>query len=228
MDDAQREMNTGLKIFYDVDASSHISKTPMNSNIPLLSKSSEKLVGFVVRNQDMIGLTFFCGICSLILRDPVQLLCSHRQCKSCVESSDGTYHPNPSCESCGDSFDSVNSLVLHQQNECDKKLVACSLKDFGCFEPIERVHMQDHYLSERHQNAIVGNIIINDTSGTELNRFSSMASMSMNTNDDIYILDNKLACLTKWAAEVETGSMVTDRGAFIYYYNGYMGMFVKS
>jgi hypothetical protein len=48
--------------------------------------SSRPIVGFDAKNKNIIDWAFLCRICSLILRDPVQLSCGHRQCKSCVES----------------------------------------------------------------------------------------------------------------------------------------------
>jgi len=48
--------------------------------------SSRWMVGFDARNKDVINSMYFCRICFLILRDPVQLDCGHRQCKSCVDA----------------------------------------------------------------------------------------------------------------------------------------------
>ncbi|CAF1570730.1 unnamed protein product, partial [Adineta ricciae] len=157
------------------DAVSDVSKLSTNANIYLQPKSTEKLVGFAVRNKAAIGLIFFCSICSLLLRDPVQLGCSHRFCKSCVESVDGetircthchtevpkkTTHLEEShsdllCESCGERFTSANSIVLHKQNDCEKTIVACPLKEFGCSDRVERAHIHEHYLTQQHQNAIL-------------------------------------------------------------------------
>ncbi|CAF1072929.1 unnamed protein product [Adineta ricciae] len=190
----------------DADAVSDVSRLSIDANIRLLPKSTEKLVGFAVRNKAAIGLIFFCGICSLLLRDPVQLTCSHRFCKSCVEPVDGETircthchtevpketvfsdkgfkndmsgleiecyhcdwqgiykdyethleenHSDILCESCGERFTSANSLVLHEQNDCEKTIVACPLKEFGCSDRVERAHIHDHYLTQQHQNAIL-------------------------------------------------------------------------
>jgi len=44
------------------------------------------MVGFDARNKDAITLLYLCPACHLIFREPVQLACGHRQCKSCAES----------------------------------------------------------------------------------------------------------------------------------------------
>jgi hypothetical protein len=41
-------------------------------------------------------------------------------------------HPNPPCEYCGRTFDSVNNLDRHKLHDCDKITVACALKEYGC------------------------------------------------------------------------------------------------
>ncbi|UJR22218.1 hypothetical protein I4U23_025282, partial [Adineta vaga] len=54
----------------------------------LVSCSSDsKMLGFKAKNLENIDQQYKCKICSRILRNPVQLKCGHRQCKSCVEYS---------------------------------------------------------------------------------------------------------------------------------------------
>ena len=43
------------------------------------------MLGFNAKNLSSIDPQYKCRICSRILRNPVQLNCGHRQCKSCVE-----------------------------------------------------------------------------------------------------------------------------------------------
>ncbi|CAF1143767.1 unnamed protein product [Rotaria sordida] len=133
------------------------------------------MIGFDSKNKGFIGLAFLCQICNLILRDPVQLVCGHRQCKSCVESIEGekivcpecqeetpkkedhlqTSHPNPSCEYCGMTCNSTNDLGIHKLNYCDKITICCALKDYGCSTSVIRVQMSEHYRTEQHQIAII-------------------------------------------------------------------------
>lgn len=47
------------------------------------------MVGFDAKNKDIINLLYLCPVCNLILREPVQFECGHRQCKTCTESIDG-------------------------------------------------------------------------------------------------------------------------------------------
>lgn len=41
--------------------------------------------GFAIQNIDTSVINFLCQICSLLLRDPMQLVCGHRCCKSCIQ-----------------------------------------------------------------------------------------------------------------------------------------------
>ncbi|CAF2637479.1 unnamed protein product [Rotaria sp. Silwood2] len=64
-------------------------------------------------------------------------------------------HPNLTCEFCHEHFNSVNDFNEHKVSKCQKMIVQCKLKDFGCNEQIIRAKIKDHYLSERHQHAII-------------------------------------------------------------------------
>jgi hypothetical protein len=48
------------------------------------------MVGFDAKNKNILDPKFICPICSMILRDPVQLSsCGHRQCQSCTNTEKG-------------------------------------------------------------------------------------------------------------------------------------------
>jgi hypothetical protein len=47
------------------------------------------MVGFDARNKETINSIYLCRSCSLILREPVQLNCGHRRCKTCTENIEG-------------------------------------------------------------------------------------------------------------------------------------------
>jgi uncharacterized paraquat-inducible protein A len=69
------------------------------------------MVGFDARNKSTVGSAYLCGICTLILRDPVQLNCGHRQCKSCVESKiEGEKIKCPECQ------EETNQKEVRMQN----------------------------------------------------------------------------------------------------------------
>ncbi len=50
---------------------------------------SSRMVGFDTKNKDSINSVYLCRSCSLILREPFQLKCGHRQCKTCIENIEG-------------------------------------------------------------------------------------------------------------------------------------------
>ena len=45
------------------------------------------MIEHYVKNKDRIDTKFHCLACLLLLRTPVQLICGHRQSKSCIESA---------------------------------------------------------------------------------------------------------------------------------------------
>ncbi|CAF3622445.1 unnamed protein product [Rotaria sp. Silwood1] len=164
------------------------------------------MVGFDANNKHVLDTKFLCSVCSLILKDPIQLTCcGHRQCQSCYELQYKTtiqcsqcftktsqcqvmidrgfkmnmqslpieccfcnwigclsnyqehldqIHRNPKCEYCHEQCDSVENLNEHQVLKCEKIIVNCLLKDFGCYEQIRRYNLSNHYCSEPHRNSL--------------------------------------------------------------------------
>ncbi|CAF1004075.1 unnamed protein product [Rotaria sordida] len=134
------------------------------------------MVGIDSRNKHILDAKYICPVCSLILRDPIQLSkCGHRQCQTCLNVKQETIikcrqcqqetlrieehldqsHSNFKCEYCGERFNSVIKFNLHKIFECQQLIVDCALKDFGCSERIIRIKMKDHYLTQQHQYAIL-------------------------------------------------------------------------
>ncbi|CAF2522346.1 unnamed protein product [Rotaria sp. Silwood2] len=165
------------------------------------------MVGYRVQNKESFNPDYSCPCCSLILRDPVQLIdCGHRICQSCANEQEGDIitcsechektnrnkllidrgfkndmqilpvvcslcnwtgilniyqnhldqnHQNPTCDSCGQKFSSVNNLDRHIQYDCEKTTVDCLLKQFGCQEMILQINLSKHYLSEQHQHVLM-------------------------------------------------------------------------
>ncbi|CAF5024301.1 unnamed protein product, partial [Rotaria sp. Silwood1] len=64
-------------------------------------------------------------------------------------------HSNLKCDYCGKQFNSVNEFNEHKVFEYQQLIVGCRLKDFGCNERIIRAKIQDHYLTEQHQHAVL-------------------------------------------------------------------------
>ena len=46
------------------------------------------MVGFDAKNKADINPLYICRVCSLILREPFQLECGHRQCKTCIQANE--------------------------------------------------------------------------------------------------------------------------------------------
>ncbi|CAF4995769.1 unnamed protein product [Rotaria sp. Silwood1] len=165
------------------------------------------MVGIDARNKHLLNSKYICPVCSLILRDPVQLTqCRHRQCQTCTNVEQQTTikcrqcqaetlqtevlldqsftnemkslpidcsfcqwngvlcnyqehlnqsHSNLKCDYCGKHFDSAENFHQHKVFECQQLIVDCILKDFGCNERIIRAKMEDHYLTEQHQNVLL-------------------------------------------------------------------------
>ncbi|CAF1299272.1 unnamed protein product [Rotaria sordida] len=165
------------------------------------------MVGMDTRNKHILDTKYICPVCSLILRDPVQLTqCGHRLCQTCLNVEQETTikcrqcqletlrievrldrgfinemeslpidcsfcqwtgvlrnyqehldqsHSNLKCEDCGEEFNSVNKFNEHKVSKCQQLIVNCILKDFGCNERIIRAKMEDHYLTKRHQHAVL-------------------------------------------------------------------------
>ncbi|CAF0993561.1 unnamed protein product [Adineta steineri] len=45
------------------------------------------MVGFKTSNRDKFSSNYICPTCSLLLRNPIQLIeCGHRQCQSCIDT----------------------------------------------------------------------------------------------------------------------------------------------
>ncbi|CAF4861889.1 unnamed protein product [Rotaria sp. Silwood1] len=64
-------------------------------------------------------------------------------------------HSNLKCDYCGKQFNSVNEFNEHKVFEYQQLIVGCRLKGFGCNERIIRAKIQDHYLTEQHQHAVL-------------------------------------------------------------------------
>ncbi|CAF3484521.1 unnamed protein product [Rotaria sp. Silwood2] len=96
-----------------------------NLGLHEFSISSQPCVGFNAGNINSIKQIYQCRSCSYILRDPVQLPCGHRLCKTCVENYNGS------------------SVIC---SECHEETVK---------QELNRFEMEAHYLTQEHQLAII-------------------------------------------------------------------------
>ncbi|CAF1258259.1 unnamed protein product [Rotaria sordida] len=93
--------------------------------------------------NDMMTLTIVCSLCNWT--GMLNIYQNHLD----------QNHPNPICHACNQKFNSVNNLDRHIQYHCEKIIVDCPLKEFGCQEMILRINLSQHYLSEQHQNILM-------------------------------------------------------------------------
>ncbi|CAF1336428.1 unnamed protein product, partial [Rotaria sordida] len=96
--------------------------------------------------NDMKSLSIICSLCNW--NGPFKDYEEHLK----------TAHPNPICEFCEERFNSIIELDKHKQKECAKITVPCPLKECGCLDSIYRAQLQEHYLSDIHQKAIISTI----------------------------------------------------------------------
>ncbi|CAF1097761.1 unnamed protein product [Rotaria sordida] len=82
------------------------------------------MVGIGARNKNTLDMKFICPVCSLILRDPIQLTqYGHRYCRTCLNAGQET---TIKCRRC--QADTAQSEIIHDK-------------------------MENHYLTEQHQQA---------------------------------------------------------------------------
>jgi len=105
------------------------------------------MVGFDAKNKDIINGLYICRKCSLILREPFQLKCGHRQCRTCIETVEGELIK---CAECLEET-SKREIMPDRgfRNDMKLLLIICSLCSWsGLFQEYE-IH-----LNQEHQNPI--------------------------------------------------------------------------
>ena len=65
------------------------TKNSNEANFAAFFVCLRSMVGFDAKNRSSISSSFICRTCNLIFRDPCQLACGHRQCKTCIDSIEG-------------------------------------------------------------------------------------------------------------------------------------------
>ncbi|CAF4728956.1 unnamed protein product [Rotaria socialis] len=103
------------------------------------------MVGFDATNRDTINRSFICRLCNLILREPCQLSCGHRQCKTCIENAEW---PAIQCAECSEQTQK-NEIMPDRgfKNDMKALLIICSfcLRN-GLFKDY------DEHLKSEHPN----------------------------------------------------------------------------
>ncbi|CAF5008879.1 unnamed protein product [Rotaria sp. Silwood1] len=216
------------------------------------------MIGIDAKNKHSLDTKYICSVCSLILRDPVQLSeCGHRQCQSCFDAQHeitikcrqcqsetsrseilldrgfkndmksipiecsscqwtgilnnyqehlDEHHSNSKCEYCGKEFNSVNKYNEHKISECEKLIVDCILKDFGCNEQIIRAELEDHYITEQHQHAILKVVrqMLSQLNGRQMDNDFSQATTTETSNPGTAELQELYEMLNILSSGIET------------------------
>ncbi|CAF1110709.1 unnamed protein product [Adineta ricciae] len=104
------------------------------------------MVGIRVQKIDLISSTFKCSQCSLILRDPVQLIgCGHRLCQSCVREQPGD---SITCAECYQRFSRKDfQRDRGFQNDLNTLVVHCAYCDWT-----DEMKKYQKHLNEMHSN----------------------------------------------------------------------------
>ncbi|CAF4541496.1 unnamed protein product [Rotaria socialis] len=120
-----------------------IGSTALISYNPSISTPTQlytRRMGFNAKNKHAIDSVYICQICDLILRDPVQLNCGDRLCKSCVEAKEGE---KIQCPACGEQSDKKD-VLLDRGYKNDMQTL-----------PIECTHCNWHGSLKQYQDHIV-------------------------------------------------------------------------
>ncbi|CAF2677978.1 unnamed protein product [Rotaria sp. Silwood2] len=117
------------------------------------------MCGFYEINKDNVDPSYICQVCCLILREACQLLCGHRLCKTCRENIKGNIIK---CKQC-DEESPKHKIKLDQDFiDCMKSLsipcLLCQWKDLYTHYEVCRSELQEHYLSDIHQQVITSSI----------------------------------------------------------------------
>ncbi|CAF3482644.1 unnamed protein product [Rotaria sp. Silwood1] len=104
------------------------------------------MVGYNTQNLDVIQSSYICNSCSLLLREPVQLIdCGHRMCQSCVSEQSGN---KITCADCGEQTTQEKLLIDRGfKNDMQSLSIICS---FCSWTGILKTY-QSH-LDQNHSN----------------------------------------------------------------------------
>ncbi|CAF1098537.1 unnamed protein product [Adineta steineri] len=104
------------------------------------------MVGFNTSNRDTFSSNYICIICSLLLRDPIQLTeCGHRQCKSCIDTQHQKIIICPACQ----IPTSIHKVMIDLG--CNSDMQSLSINCLFCEWNGILQHYQEH-LDQFHPN----------------------------------------------------------------------------
>ncbi|CAF1215672.1 unnamed protein product [Rotaria sordida] len=93
-----------------------------------LSQCSKRRVGFDARNKDSL-VTYICCLCNFLLRSPIQLICGHRFCHSCMNVEESS---TVKCNICNE-VTLRDKIILDKgcQHDMEKLNIMCSLCEWS-------------------------------------------------------------------------------------------------
>ncbi|CAF1292199.1 unnamed protein product [Rotaria sordida] len=106
------------------------------------------MVGYNSKNLDDIQSLYKCNCCSLIFREPVQLIdCGHRMCQSCASEQSGN---TITCAECGEQT-MREKLLLDRgfKNDMQTLLIICSLCSWTGL-----LNIYQNHLDQNHPNPV--------------------------------------------------------------------------
>ncbi|CAF3692052.1 unnamed protein product [Rotaria sp. Silwood1] len=135
------------------------------------------MIGIDAKNKHSLDTKYICSVCSLILRDPVQLSeCGHRQCQSCF---DAQHEITIKCRQC--------------QSETSRS-------------EIIRAELEDHYITEQHQHAILKVVrqMLSQLNGRQMDNDFSQATTTETSNPGTAELQELYEMLNILSSGIET------------------------
>ncbi|CAF4850165.1 unnamed protein product [Rotaria sp. Silwood1] len=93
-----------------------------------LSQCLNRRIGFDARNKDSL-VTYICWFCSFLLRNPIQLICGHRFCQSCINVEESSI---VKCNICNE-VTPRDQIILDKgcQLDMEKLNIMCSLCEWS-------------------------------------------------------------------------------------------------
>ncbi|CAF4984023.1 unnamed protein product [Rotaria sp. Silwood1] len=134
------------------------------------------MIGIDAKNKHSLDTKYICSVCSLILRDPVQLSeCGHRQCQSCF---DAQHEITIKCRQC--------------QSETSRS-------------EIIRAELEDHYITEQ-QHAILKVVrqMLSQLNGRQMDNDFSQATTTETSNPGTAELQELYEMLNILSSGIET------------------------
>ncbi|CAF1222747.1 unnamed protein product [Rotaria sordida] len=101
-----------------------------------LSQCLNRKIGFDARNKDSL-VTYICWLCSFLLRNPIQLICGHRFCQSCINVEESSI---VKCNICNE-VTPRDQIIIDKacQLDMEKLNIMCSLCEWsGIFKNYQK------------------------------------------------------------------------------------------